>query len=428
MIPAVQKRAAALLNEFKADRYAFGVNILGDGAGQMAAPLGATALVVAPIASQWYQPTHKTLMASLEAAGVRVVGLARAAAPNAPLEDVYRIHSHIVHRRPDMVIAVGGGSAIDAVKAASVLASLGELEPEIAPFFGVGQVSAMAKANGRSILPVMAVMMTASSGAHLTKYANVTDPAKGQKKLIVDEAIVPPRAIFDYAVTQSQPMNLTLDGGLDGIAHLIEVFYGAGVDTRDHVAQIVDAGLDAILTGLNALRNNPSDLNGRLLLGLGTDLGGYAIMIGGTSGAHLNSFSLVDVLSHGRACALMNPYYTVFFAPAIEAQLRIVGAAYQRLGYLDGDLSTLNGRDLGMAVATAMIRFSEFLGFPTCLDQVDGIGRHHVARCLAAAKDPQLDMKLRNMPVPLHAGIVDEFMGPVLEAAWDGDLDRIRTM
>ena len=78
---------------------------------------------------------------------------------------------------------------------------------------------------------------------------------------------------------------------------------------------------------------------------MGTDLGGYAIMIGGTSGPHLNSFSLVDVLTHGRACALMNPYYTVFFAPAIENKLQMIGAIYKKYGYIDEDVNALSGRN-----------------------------------------------------------------------------------
>jgi len=49
----------------------------------------------------------------------------------------------------------------------------------------------------------------------------------------------------------------------------------------------------------------------------------------------------------------------------------------------------------------------------------------HVDRMLAAAKDPQLAMKLRNMPVPLEARQVDEYLGPVLESAVTGDLDLI---
>ena len=62
------------------------------------------------------------------------------------------------------------------------------------------------------------------------------------------------------------------------------------------------------------------------------------------------------------------------------------------------------------------------------LNQVPGITEGHIRRCLTAAKNPQLDMKLRNMPVPLHAGLVDDYMGPILEAAWDGNFSKIKSM
>ena len=95
---------------------------------------------------------------------------------------------------------------------------------------------------------------------------------------------------------------------------------------------------------------------------------------------------------------------------------------------MEEDPDSLSGRDLGIAVAGAMVRFSRYLGFPTRLSDVEGVGRQHIERCLTAAKDPQLDMKLRNMPVPLHAGLVDDYMGPILEAAWSGDFEKIRNM
>ena len=76
---------------------------------------------------------------------------------------------------------------------------------------------------------------------------------------------------------------------------------------------------------------DPDELSAREALGLGTDLGGYAIMVGGTNGPHLNSFSFVDVLAHGRACAILLPYYTVLLAPAIERQLHVsLTARYQQ--------------------------------------------------------------------------------------------------
>jgi alcohol dehydrogenase class IV len=424
----LKDRASAMLKEFKGSAYAFGSGVLDEAPGKFAAEFGKRAMFVAPIEFEWFKPVQERIQTSMKKSGIDVVDVVKSAAPNAPFVDVYRIHSHIMHKKPDVLVVADGGSGIDAVKAAAMLASLGDIEPEIDPFFGVGKVTEVCQRSGRSIMPVVAIMLAASSGAHLTKYSNITDPLMGQKKLIVDEAIIPPRSVFDYDVTTTQPMSLTLDGGLDGIAHCLEVYFGAQPEMRDKVRQVAEVGIELCIKGLTEVKKDAANKEARTLLGLGTDLGGYAIMIGGTSGAHLSSFSLVDVLSHGRACALMNPYYTVFFSPAIEEQLKVVGRVYKKHGYIDEDVEALSGRELGLAVAKGMVNFSNFLDFPTCLSDVKGVSKEHLERCLTAAKDPQLDMKLRNMPVPLNADMVEEYMRPILEAAWTGEFEKVKTM
>jgi hypothetical protein len=75
-----------------------------------------------------------------------------------------------------------------------------------------------------------------------------------------------------------------------------------------------------------------------------------------------------------------------------------------------------------------MAALSQRLGFPTTLGEVPGFSAAHVQRALAAAKNPTLESKLKNMPVPLTAATVDEYMGPVLEAAASGDFGRIRNL
>lgn len=426
-------RAQAILKEFKGETYAFGFNVLAQ-IGPFAAALvdqvgsGKKAMFVGPVQFEWFASYKDRVLGYLSNAGLEVVDVVSGAGPNAPFVDVYRIHAHIMHKHPDVIVVMDSGSSIDAVKAAAVLATLGDITPEIDPFFGVGKVTEACQLTGRKIMPVLAVMTAASSGAHLTKYSNITDPVKGQKKLIVDEAIIPPRAVFDYNVTVSQPTSLTQDGALDGCAHCLEIYYGAKGDLEAKAREVAEVGIDLLVSGLGELAKDNQSLDARMKLGLGTDLGGYAIMIGGTSGAHLNSFSLVDVLSHGRACALMNPYYTVFFAPAIEDKLRVVGEIYKKHGYISSDLNKLNGRDLGVAVAQGMVNLSKIIGFPTKLTDVAGITKNHITRCLTAAKDPQLEMKLLNMPVPLTASQVDEYMGPILQAAWDGRFEVIKTL
>jgi alcohol dehydrogenase class IV len=424
----LKEKASAILKEFKGETYAFGSGVLDEAPGRFASEFGKKALFVGPIEFDWFKQTQKRIFESLNRKGVEVIDVARSAGPNAPFVDVYRIHSHIMHKKPDVVVVADGGSGIDATKGAAMLATLGDIQPEIDPYFGVGEVTKICEKAGRKIMPVVAVMMASSSGAHLTKYSNITDPIVGQKKLIVDEAITPPRSVFDYDVTTTQPMSLTLDGGLDGIAHCLEVYFGASAQTRDRARDVAEIGIDLIIQGLTEVKKDPKSKEARTLLGLGTDLGGYAIMIGGTSGAHLNSFSLVDVLSHGRACALMNPYYTVFFAPAIEDKLRVIGKIYRKYGYVKEDVDTLSGRDLGLAVAKGMIAFSKFVGFPTCLRDVEGVSTEHVTRCLTAAKNPQLEMKLKNMPVALNADLVEAYMRPILEAAWSGDIETVKNM
>jgi alcohol dehydrogenase len=73
-----------------------------------------------------------------------------------------------------------------------------------------------------------------------------------------------------------------------------------------------------------------------------------------------------------------------------------------------------------------MIAFEQEIGFPTRLSEVPGFTDAHIERALTAAKNPQLRMKLENMPVALTAETVDEYMGPVLMAAITGNLAIIK--
>ena len=179
----LKERASAMLKDFKGNTYAFGSGVLDEAPGKFAAEFGKRTVFVGPIEFDWFKPIQERIHTSMKEAGVEVVDIVKSAAPNAPFVDIYRIHSHIMHKKPDVLVVADGGSGIDAVKAAAMLASLGDIRPEIDPFFGVGKVTEVCQQSGRTIMPVVAIMMAASSGAHLTKYSNITDPAIGQKNL-----------------------------------------------------------------------------------------------------------------------------------------------------------------------------------------------------------------------------------------------------
>lgn len=418
-------QASQLLRQFKGDSYVFGVDCF-DKLGPLAAGMGKRAAVIAGGAGKgWGEAVRGRAMAELRAAGVEVVGsVIDGARPNSPREDVVRIAEAIGRARPEFIIAIGGGSVIDAAKAAAALATLEASHATLDQFFGTGQVSRLLANTRKKLPPMLAVQLASASAAHLTKYANVTDLAAAQKKLIVDDALTPARALFDYSATDSMPPDFTADGAMDGLAHCLEVFLGAKPPALDRIAPAALLGIELILSHVRSAVADGGDLSARQALGLGTDLGGYCIMLGGTSGGHLTSFSLVDVLSHGRACAIMNPYYTAFFAPAVGPQLEQLAEMLARLGIIRPPTHP-SPQELGRAVAEGLLAVNRSLGIPTRLADVHGCTAEHMRRALSAARDPQLEMKLRNMPIPMSAGDVDRLMAPILQAAWSGDLSLV---
>ncbi len=414
-----------LLADFKQGRFIYGENCMGE-VGDAVAAYGTKAIL---IRSQFpgIDPFVEALHSSLHSAGVELIKESiEIIRPNAPEEDLRKAAEILRETQANVVISMGGGSTIDAVKAAIVLEKLGG---EIEDYFGVGQVSDALEKSGKTLTPHVAIQTAASSAAHLTKYSNITNLETNQKKLIVDEAVVPQVPVFDYALTYQTPSDLTLDGALDGMSHSLEVYFGSvGKPMYEKAREIASITISLVVKNLPRVIKDPSDHAAWNALCAATDLGGYAIMIGGTSGAHLTSFSLVDLLSHGRACALMNPYYAVFYAPAIQEPLRVLGSIYKAAGYSNMDFNSLEGRELGIAFAEAMISFAKSIDFPTSLDQIDGFGEVHIERILSAAKNPQLRSKLENMPVPLTSELVDEYMGSIIKAASTGDLSNIKSL
>src|SRR4030042_298193 len=194
------ERAKKILKDWKGENYAFGEGVL-DATGKYAKKYGKkAALVVTELGQAWIEKPLEQVKASLRSNQV-TFELINGARPNAPREDVYRISHQVARSKSDVIVALGGGSTIDAAKAAAILntyassevrenlgASMADAD-SIEPYFGVGTVTKIREKTGRAVMPVVAVQTASSSGAHLTKYSNITDLVSGQKKLIVDEAM-----------------------------------------------------------------------------------------------------------------------------------------------------------------------------------------------------------------------------------------------
>ena len=418
-----------LLKSWKGSDYVNGVDCL-ERIGSLVSPFGKKTMIVAN--NSYNQMIKEKILPSITSAGVYPVinHLVPGARPNAPKEDVYRLATYLLDFKPDSIVAIGAGSTIDACKAAIVLSTFGNaLTPEIDYYFGTGKITAALEKTQLQMPYLIALETSASSASHLTKYSNITDVISGQKKLIVDNAIVPQKALFDYSTTCTMPTRVSIDGALDAIAHTFEVYCGANSENFKLAQDLAKTAISLVVEYAKDVIDNPRNIKAREAIGLATDLGGYAIMIGGTNGPHLTSFSLVDIIGHGTACGLMNPYYWIFYNKAIQPQLRTIGSIFKHYGYAKKDIECLSGRDLAIAVAEAMRSFEISIGAPYKLDDIPGFDKStHISRALKAAKDPDLKMKLQNMPVAMSANDVDIYMKPILESAASGDFSKIKEM
>jgi alcohol dehydrogenase class IV len=429
-----EKRAEYLIKSWKKGTYLFGLDVLKNTDCLFYGERKDAVIVVNP--SAWLKPYLKQMLACFQHNGVRLQNIIHGAQSNTPQEDVYRIAELIAHKKPAWVFVVGGGSTLDAAKAANVLVSLGT--SNIEPFFGVDQVTAQLKKTGKKLTPLFAIQTTASSASHLTKYANVSEMLSGKKKLIVDEAIIPYRAVFDYRTTINMPPVLTLDGAMDGFSHCWEVFMGAtGKSYWREIKEITIMAFQLIFEALPRVLKNPADAEARYRLGLATDLGGYAIMLkkqnprtglwesGGTGGGHLGSFQLVKFLSHGRAVAILNLYYAVLFARYTEEQNHTIASMLQQIDCINKSvrLAKLKERKLALEMVQGLFKFYKRIGFPRSL-MLAGVPREQIKVMLEESKNPQLAMKLANMPLPLDIkrGDIENLMAPTLKAAYKGEV------
>lgn len=134
--------------------------------------------------------------------------------PEPPIAVVDELAARIVAVRADAVIAIGGGSVMDAVKVASLCARHGKPARD---FLGIG------KAGSRG-LPTVLIPTTAGTGSEATFVAILTDETTGNKAGVVDPCLLPDVAIVDPALTDGLPQHVTAAAGMDAMVHAVEAF------------------------------------------------------------------------------------------------------------------------------------------------------------------------------------------------------------
>lgn len=250
-------------------------------------------------------------------------------------EVVDRIGALLQANSHDSVIGLGGGSAMDAAKAAAAVATNGVPSVDLT---GPDKVRI-------APLPVIAIPTTAGPGSEVTKFAVLTDRSAGKKLSIASMRIMPEWAILDPALTVGLPAQFTLATGLDALSHAIES-YGSVWNNPISEGMALQA-ITLIGANLRMAHAEPEDLNARAgmlaasciaelaanttRLGLGHALG---VPMGAT-----------HHIPHGLAVGMMLPPMCRFNAELEPARYgRVAEALDPSAADLDGALSALYSR------------------------------------------------------------------------------------
>ena len=202
----------------------------------------------------------------------------------------------------DLVIGVGGGSAMDLAKAAAVLVTN---DGKAQDYVGVGLVP-------KPGLPTIMVPTTAGTGSEVTWTAVFTRRAEKAKGGINSPFLYPSLALLDPELTVTVPPDMTASTGLDALCHAIESYTSVKANpmsdlvAREAIALIAEYLPVAVSDGRN-IEARENMLLGSLLAGLG-------LANAGVTAVHALSYPLGAVygIPHGLANAILLPHVTSF--------------------------------------------------------------------------------------------------------------------
>lgn len=367
--------------------------------GPLAANLGRRAVIVCGSRRLQAQGTVDEIASRLKAAGVDSV-VAETISHEPEVDDVDRVAAEIRARGVapgDMVLALGGGAAIDLAKAVAAMAT-NDQSPTIGDYLeGVGRGLKLV----RDPLPILAMPTTAGTGTEATKNAVISSYDPPFKKSIRDPRLVPSVALIDPELTVSVPAAITAASGMDAITQLIESYISRKAQP---IPQALCAhGLKLALPAIAEAVENGQRRDVREKMAHAALLSGMALANSGLGMAHGVAAALGVHLRvpHGTACALMLPVALRVNRPACQAQ-------FARLAHLlYGKGPSTSPEDAAEVFVQEIERLCDQVGLPRRLSQV-GVLAEHIPELVKASRGSSMSGNPRELS--------DDELAAVLEA------------
>jgi len=295
----------------------------------------------------------KPLLNSLEKGGVEYVIFDKVL-PDPDFSIVEAGLAMLKENQCDSVIAIGGGSSLDAAKVMKVAATH-EKSPK--KFTGI------LKCRNKG-LPFAAIPTTAGTGSEVTIAAVITDREAGKKATIIDPKLVPDIAVLDAELMVGLPPHITAATAMDALTHAVEAYISKWA--ADDTDALATSAVKLIFGNLEEAYNNGSNLEAREALANASHLAGLAFTKANLGYVHAIAHQLGAKyhIPHGLANAVVLPHVLEFN----------LGAAKERLAELALAIGDENPSDpeavLAKRFLNRVIELNARVGIPTHLENI----------------------------------------------------------
>lgn len=207
--------------------------------------------------------------------------------------------------KADIVIGIGGGSAIDCAKAVAGLATQ-DINVDVRDYIdGVETIK-------KDPLFFIAITSTAGTGSEVTKNAVLLYPEKNNKLSLRSEKLVPRIVILDPDLTMTMDKNITAYSGLDALSHAVESYFSKSAN--DITKVFSETAIKLIFENLPVTYKDGKNKEARYYMLLASFIAGLSFANAGLGAVHgiSHTAGAVCKIPHGLANAILLPYVVIF--------------------------------------------------------------------------------------------------------------------
>jgi len=231
----------------------------------------------------------------LESSGISTVIFSEVE-PDPPIELVERIGKIYADHGCDGIVGLGGGSSMDTAKAVGLrVTHAGEMREYESIVGGTAKIKPL-------LPPIICIPTTSGTGSEVNPYAVITDKERDLKFMLMSNYFIPRLAVIDPQYCKTMPARLTVESGIDALAHCIEGYVSLAIPYHPYFEAMAVYGVKLIGRSLIRAYQNGEDIAARTDMCMAAICGGLAFLKGlGMGHAMTHVLGAHYHLPHGRA-------------------------------------------------------------------------------------------------------------------------------